>query len=92
MTTVQIELPDDLAAKAQALGVLSNANIQAIIEAAVRREAGRKLLEVIPLNSDVPEGRDGRPMTEDELMEVINDEVSAYRIERNTLKSKPSSL
>lgn len=81
MTTVQIELPDELAKKAQELGVLSNTNIQEIIEAAVRREAGRKLLEIIPINSDYPLKDDGTPMNEDELMDMINAEVKAVRAE-----------
>ncbi len=82
MTTVQIELPDELAKKAQELGVLSNTNIQEIIEVAVRREAGRKLLEIIPINSDYPLKDDGTPMNEDELMDMINAEVKAVRAER----------
>ena len=82
MATIQIELPDELAKKAQELGVLSNTNIQEIIEAAVRREAGRKLLEIIPINSDYPLKDDGTPMNEDELMDMINDEVKAVRAER----------
>jgi predicted transcriptional regulator len=81
MTTVQIELPDDLAKKAQDLGVLSNANIQEIIEAAVRREVGRKLLEVTPLSADYPLKDDGTPMNEDELMDMINEEVRIVRAE-----------
>lgn len=81
MTTVQIELPDDLAKKAQDLGVLSNANIQEIIEAAVRREAGRKLLEIIPVNAAYPLKEDGTPMNEDELMDMINEEVRSVRAE-----------
>jgi predicted transcriptional regulator len=81
MTTVQIELPDDLAKKAQDLGVLSNANIQEIIEAAVRREAGRKLMEVTPLSADYPLKDDGTPMNEDELMDMINEEVRIVRAE-----------
>jgi predicted transcriptional regulator len=81
MTTVQIELPDDLAKKAQDLGVLSNANIQEIIEDAVRRESGRKLMEVTPLSADYPLKDDGMPMNEDELMDMINEEVRIVRAE-----------
>jgi predicted transcriptional regulator len=81
MTIVQIELPDDLAKKAQDLGVLSNANIQEIIEAAVRREAGRKLMDDTPLSADYPIKDDGTPMNEDELMDLINEEVRIVRAE-----------
>jgi predicted transcriptional regulator len=95
MTTVQIELPDDLAKKAQDLGVLSNANIQEIIEAAVRREAGRKLLEVTPLSADYPLKDDGTPMNEDELMDMINEEVRIVRAEnrakRLAAQDKPAN-
>ncbi len=48
MTTLELTLtlPDELAQRAKEAGLLSNAAIQMLLEEAVRREAGRKLLAV----------------------------------------------
>jgi predicted transcriptional regulator len=92
MTTVQIELPDDLAKRAQDLGVLSNASIQQIIEAAVHREAGRKLLEITPISADYPLKEDGTPMNDDELMDMINQEVKAVRAQNRAKRLATQDL
>ncbi len=89
MTTVQIELPDELAKKAQELGLFTEPNIQQVIEAAVRREAGRKLLEIIPVFDEYPLKEDGTPMNEDELMDMINGEVKAVRAQARTKGQHP---
>ena len=46
MTIVQINLPDALAQRARSEGWLSDSAIARLLEDAMRREAGRKLLEV----------------------------------------------
>lgn len=46
MTTLQVNLPDDLAQRAQSAGLLTDAAIQKLLEEAIRREAGRRFLEM----------------------------------------------
>lgn len=46
MTTLQVELPDDLAERAQRAGLLTDIAIQKLLEDAIRREAGGRLLDI----------------------------------------------
>lgn len=46
MTTLQVNLPDDLAQRAQSAGLLTDSAIQKLLEDAIRREAGRRLLDI----------------------------------------------
>lgn len=46
MSTIEIELPDELAHRARSAGLLSDAAIRQLLEDAMRRRAGRALLEV----------------------------------------------
>jgi hypothetical protein len=73
MTMIEIRLPDELARRAKSAGLLSDAAIQALLEDAMRRQAGRRLLDVAErIQADrIP------PMT----MEEIDAEVKAYRSE-----------
>jgi len=74
MTMIEIRLPDELAQRAKNAGLLSDAAIQELLEDAMRRQAGRRLL-------DVAEGIHAAgipPMT----MEEIDAEMKAYRTER----------
>lgn len=74
MTELVIHLPDELAQRARNSGLLSDDAIRVLLEDALRRQAGRRLLEVarslhaadIPLMS----------------MEEIDAEVKAARAER----------
>jgi hypothetical protein len=74
MTEFMVRLPDDLAARAQSAGLLSDSAIQGLLEDAMRRQAGRRLMEVAERihAANIP------PMS----MEEINDEVKAVRAER----------
>ena len=45
MTTVTIELPDELAQEAESQGLLESPAFEAMIREALRRRAGRELLE-----------------------------------------------
>lgn len=45
MTKLVVKLPDELAQRAERAGLLSDSAIQRLLEDAMRREAGRKLLE-----------------------------------------------
>jgi cytochrome P450 len=78
MTTLEIKLnlPDQIALEAQRAGLLSDHAIERLIEEAVRREAGKKLLDAMQRlrEANVP------PLTEEE----IDAEVKAVRAARKT--------
>jgi len=46
MTTLKLNLPDELALRAQSAGFLSDAAIQKLLEEAIRRNVGYRLLEI----------------------------------------------
>jgi len=76
MTTLEVTLylPDQIAQEAQRAGLLSSQAIERLIEEAVRREAGKKLLDAMQRlrEANVP------PLTEEEIAE----EVKAVRAAR----------
>ena len=73
MTRIQIEVPDATAKAAREAGLLSSTAIQELLEDAMRRQAGRRLLEV----ADRIHAAGIPPMS----MEEIDAEVKAYRAE-----------
>ncbi len=79
MTTIQIELPDEVAQRARRAGLLSGDAIQDLLEDAMRRQAGRALMQVARdiEKAGIP------PMS----MEEIDAEVKAYRAERRARKA-----
>ena len=46
MTELVVKLPDELAQRARSAGLLTDSAIQRLLEEAMRREAGRRLLHV----------------------------------------------
>jgi hypothetical protein len=78
MTMIEIRLPDELAQRAKNAGLLSDVAIQELLEDAMRRQAGRRLLEVAERihAAGIP------PMS----MEEIDAEVKAYRAERRAAR------
>lgn len=83
MTELVVKLPDELAQRAQRLGLLSDSAIQRLLEDAMRREAGRQLLQAAARiqAAGIP------PMSDEEIVA----EVKAVRAERRTRQgSKPS--
>jgi hypothetical protein len=74
MTELVVKLPDDLAQRARSAGLLTDSAIQRLLEEAMRREAGRRLLQVAERlhAAGIP------PMSEDEIAA----EVRAARAER----------
>jgi post-segregation antitoxin (ccd killing protein) len=74
MTTLTINLPDNLAKEAQAAGLLNSRAIERLVEEAVRREAGKKLLDAMQRlrEANVP------PLSEEEIAQ----EVKAARAAR----------
>ena len=80
MTELVLKLPDELAQRAKSAGLLSDSAIQRLLEEAMRREAGRKLLEV----ARRVQGAGIPPMTMDE----IQAEVDVVRAERRARQTK----
>jgi hypothetical protein len=80
MTTIEINLPDELAQCARSAGLLSDAAIQELLEDAMRRQAGRRLLEVAQRIQAVGIA----PMS----MGEIDAEVKAVRAERRTRQAR----
>lgn len=74
MINVQISLPDELARKAKSAGLLSDQAITALLEDAMRRAAGGRLLKAA---ADIRE--DGiEPMNDDDVVALVK-EVRAER-------------
>jgi post-segregation antitoxin (ccd killing protein) len=69
MTTLEVKLtlPDQVALDAQRAGLLSSQEISRLVEEAVRREAGKRLLDAMARlrEANVP------PLTEEEIAEEI---------------------
>lgn len=76
MTTFHLNLPDELAQRAQSEGLLNDLAIGQLLEDAIRRAAGRRLLEIGQRLQQA-----GIPaMSDDELVA----EVKAVRAARRT--------
>lgn len=74
MTTIQIQLPDDLAQDAQAAGLLTPDAIERLLRERLRRQAGDALQAMwnsMPAEELTPK-----------IEEMINEEVQAVRAER----------
>lgn len=78
MTTVQIELPDQLAQQARSAGLLSPQKMEAMLRAQLRREAFEGLSA---LHERLP-NEEITPEAEQEIEEAVN-EVRAERRRRN---------
>ena len=82
MTIIKIELPDGLAERASKAGLLSDAAIQQLLEEAMRRQAGRALLDM----ARRLQAAGIEPMTMDE----IDAEVKVARRERRERETAKS--
>jgi hypothetical protein len=74
MTELVVTLPDELARRAKDAGLLSDHAIQRLLEEAMRRDAGRRLLEV----AERLHAAGITPMSDDDIVA----EVKAVRAER----------
>ena len=74
MTTITIELPDELAEEARSQGLLAGRAVEAMMRDALRRRAGRELLDAAKELA----AAELAPMT----MAEIQREVDAVRAER----------
>ena len=88
MTELMVKLPDDLARRAKSAGLLTDSAIQRLLEEAMRREAGRRLLQ----GAEQLHAAGVAAMSEEEIAA----EVKAARAERRALAAhglnpKPAS-
>ena len=74
MTQLTVTLPDELARRADAAGLLSDDAIRQLLEDAMRRQAGERLLDVAARLR----AAGAPPMSDDEILA----EVAAVRAER----------
>jgi cytochrome P450 len=81
MTRITVSLPDDVAERAKKAGLLSDRAIRQLLEDAMRREAGRKLLEV----ADQLRAAEIPPMSDEEIVA----EVKTVRAERRARSNRP---
>ena len=81
MTTVQFNLPDAVAQRARNEGFLTDDAIQQLLEDAMRRKAGRRLMQA----AERLHAASIEPMSEEE----INAEIRAVRAERRANQGKP---
>lgn len=80
MTELLVKLPDDLAQRARNAGLLTYGAIQLLLEEAMRREAGRRLLQVAERLHAVGVEQ----MSEEEIVA----EVKAARAERRAREGR----
>jgi hypothetical protein len=83
MTELTVSLPDDLARKAEAAGLLNSAGVERALRDAIRREAGRRFLEIARdvQSSGLP------PMTEEEVQAEVDAVRAARRAKRDAIGS-----
>ena len=84
MTTLTIDLPDNLAKQAKDAGLLTPETLARLLEEAMRRQAGRQLLEVAKRiqAAEIP------PMSEEDIVA----EVKAVRAERRGSRMSASTI
>lgn len=70
MTTVQIELPDDLARQAKEAGLLSPQALESLLRDQLRKRAGQALQEIW---ARMP-AEEATPQIEQEIVEVVRAE------------------
>lgn len=84
MTTVQITLPDQLVQRAKDAGLLSDAAIQSLLEDAMRRQAGRRLLAI----ADELHAANILPMSDDEVVALVKEVRAERRARREQQERK----
>lgn len=80
MTTLTIDLPDNIAKQAKDAGLLTPETLAQLLKEAVRRQAGRRLLDAAKRiqSAGIP------PMSDEEIIA----EVKAVRAERRARQAK----
>jgi hypothetical protein len=82
MTMIQIDLPEATAKAARDAGLLTPAALDQLLNEAIRRQAGRRLLDVAK--------RIHEAGIEEMSMDEINDEVQAVRAENRAREAARS--
>jgi hypothetical protein len=80
MTELVVKLPDELALRARNAGLLTDGAIQRLLEEAMRRQAGRKLLAI----AERVHAAGIEPMSDEEIVA----EVKAVRAERRAARAQ----
>lgn len=80
MTELVVNLPDDLAQRAKDAGLLTDSAIQRLLEEAMRRDAGRRLMQV----AERLHAAGIEPMSDEEIVA----EVKAARAERRAREAQ----
>jgi hypothetical protein len=76
MTRVAIDLPDELAAKARAEGLLRPRVVRAMIEERLRRQAGRRLLKMA---GRLAAANPRKGFTSEQVRKDVQAEIAAVR-------------
>jgi len=79
MTELTVTLPDELARKAEAAGILNAEGIERALRDALKREAGRKLLEI----GKSMQAANLPPMSEEEVQAEVDAVRAARRAKRD---------
>ena len=79
MTELTVTLPDELARKAEEAGILNAEGIERALRDALKREAGRKLLEI----GKSMQAANLPPMSEEEVQAEIDAVRAARRAKRD---------
>ena len=79
MTELTVTLPDELARKAREAGLLSSEGIERALRDALKREAGRKLLEI----RNALQAAGIAPMSEEEIQAEVDAVRAARRAKRD---------
>jgi hypothetical protein len=75
MTTIVLQLPDDLAVRAQTAGILTDEGLMRLVQQELARQA-----QVKALRSDLQALRESSPpLSDEEVKSLIAAEIRAYR-------------
>jgi post-segregation antitoxin (ccd killing protein) len=84
MTELVVKLPDELAQRAKEAGLLSDAAIQSLLEDAMRRQAGRRLLAI----ADELRAANIEPMSDEEVVAIVKEVRAERRARRDQNRGK----
>jgi len=80
MTRVAIEIPDKLAARARAEGLLRPRVVRAMIEERLRRQAGRRLLKMA---DHLAAANPSKGFTSEQVRKDVQAEIAAVRASKS---------
>ena len=89
MTEWVLKLPDELAQRARNAGLLSDSAIEQLLEDAMRRRAGRKLLETAQQIHAHVQSAGIPPMSDEEIVAEVKAVRAEQRARLNQTSNKP---